>query len=167
MSGFEVVVVVAKGIELVQSGMSSLRPGLSVVVFDSNTPASLHRAGRGLPRQGDLLRDGGTAAKVRDVEHIDTTGDNQFQDGLPEQPFGDRHWDGSDAADLAEFVGDERPATQGFYVHAEQRKVTFRNSARPHRLNQTGWAPSCRLSVAHRLAGRLGLSVARVRYGLP
>jgi hypothetical protein len=112
MSGLEVVVERAQRVQLIEPSVSGLCPRLTVVVLGPGTPATFDGAAGLGPGQGDALSGSGAAAKVRDVDHVRSAGDDQVQDRLSEQAFGDRHRDRADAADLAEFVAVDPASAQ-------------------------------------------------------
>ncbi len=78
-SGFQVVVVGAQRVELVEPGVPGLRPGFAVVVLGSGPPAPRHGAAGTGPGQGDLLSGRWPAAEVSHIEDIHPAGDDQVQ----------------------------------------------------------------------------------------
>jgi hypothetical protein len=73
-------------VEVVELGLVDLDPWGAVVVLDRQRVGTASvGAPRGGPQQCDALRDGGAAAEVRDVEHVDAASDDDLEDRLTEQ----------------------------------------------------------------------------------
>src|ERR671910_66377 len=93
----------------------------AVVVLDrERVGAASVGAPWGGPPQWDALRDGGAAAEVRDVEHVDAPGDDDLEDRLTEQLAGPLDRSGADAGDLAELVALDPTPHQRLDVDAQQ-----------------------------------------------
>lgn len=76
----------------------------------------------GGPPQWDALRDGGAAAEVRDVEHVDAAGEDDLEDRLTEQLAGRLDRNGAHAGDLAQLVALDPTPHQRLDVDAQQRE---------------------------------------------
>ncbi len=118
MAGFEVVVVVAAVVGVVDSGVTGAMPFGAVVEFDAAAVAAFDGAEGLLPEHGDLLCDGWSASEVGDVQHVDAFGDDEFGDGFAEQVAGDGGGDGADAGDLAHFARLDVAAHEGVEIDA-------------------------------------------------
>ena len=135
-AGFEVVVVVAVGVDVVESGFLVGGPGSAVVVLGGGAVAAFDDAGGVVPEEGDLLGCGDSATEVADVGDVDTVRDDEFENGVSEELPGGGDGDGSDAGDFAEFVVSDGSAGEGFEVDADERQMF---GAHPRRRHRRGW----------------------------
>jgi hypothetical protein len=100
-----------------------LDPWGAVVVLDRHRVGTASvGAPRGGPQQCDALRDGGAAAEVRDVEHVDAASDDDLEDRLTEHFAGPLDRNGADAGDLAQLVTLDPTPHQRLDVDAQQRE---------------------------------------------
>jgi len=104
VAGFEVVVVVAAVVGVVDSGVVGVVPFGAVVEFDAAAVAAFDGAFGARPQHGDLLCHRRATSEVGDVQHVDAFGDDEFGDGFAQQVAGDGGGDGTDARDLAHFA---------------------------------------------------------------
>jgi hypothetical protein len=86
--------------------------------------ASPDLATRRAPQHRDALGSRGPAAKVGDVGDVDTVGDHQLDDGLPEQLAGRPGGDRAHARDLAQLVARHPSSNQGLEIDAQEGEVS-------------------------------------------
>ena len=125
--GFEVVVVGAERVELIEPCVFGAGPFGIVIVFEVlGAGAAQHRAARCYPPQRGLLGDGGSPTQMGDVGDVDALGDHEFQDRVAQQVAGDPDRDRADPFDLADLVLFDPPPPQGGEIDPDDPLISWR-----------------------------------------